>query len=560
MLKIASNENNSALHGEVNKENLNECFVQFYFQCIIGNKNNYKSISNRYDELFQQAVINDDYKYVIKLYLQARDIHEGKGLCEITHLMLETITYYVYEKETLSKRVYFKILKNLVCFHKRKPRPYGSWKDLKYFIEIFLKPHNVFNSKYNFFKTTRREIAKEIIQKLYIVQMIKDRKNMSISKPISLCGKWLPRESSKKFGWLGKMIARQYHDTVFKLNNRSKDIFKQYRELIVRFNCYLDTTQIHMTIGEWGKINFHNVTSLTLLKSKQAFLNHKNFDKQDRRLCKNNIRIFLNEKLATCGSLQIDNNIMPHTLVRNAMMNPVDEEIKILNMQWNGIIDNLMENKNHFMKFCIPCIDVSPSMYQENPVPLHCAIGMGLLCTEVSHYNRAFTFSSNPTWFNFVHCDNFVDKVLQIKNEDWGSSTNIFSLFMKVLKACQEANVSNEHLKEHSLIIFSDIQFDAQGENCTLDNDNDIFKYIQKEYQKSGYDEIPFLIFWNLRKTTKLPTIETSKNMLKLSGNATTLLSVLMDTELEDIRHLSNWNLVKKILDNPRYNIVDHLL
>jgi hypothetical protein len=131
---------------------------------------------------------------------------------------------------------------------------------------------------------------------------------------------------------------------------------------------------------------------------------------------------------------------------------------------------------------------------------------------------------------------------------------------MKVLKACQEANVSNEHLKEHSLIIFSDMQFDAHGENCTLDNDNDIFKYIQKEYQKSGYDEIPFLIFWNLRKTTKLPTIETSKNMLKLSGNATTLLSVLMDTELEDIRHLSNWNLVKKILDNPRYNIVDHLL
>ena len=102
------------------------------------------------------------------------------------------------------------------------------------------------------------------------------------------------------------------------------------------------------------------------------------------------------------------------------------------------------------------------------------------------------------------------------------------------------------------------MQFDACDDNCALDND--VFKHIKTEYRNSGYDDIPFLIFWNLRKTDNFPSIETTPNMLKLSGNSASLLSILMDVELEELRRLSNWNIIQKILDNPRYNIVDHLL
>ena len=559
MLKNTTTENGSAAYNWVYKNNVQlsmvEDVVQFYFQCIIGNKNDYNMLCQKYDDLFYKSMKNNDFKYVIKLCLQTRDIQDGKGLYEITYSMLETIVYYAYETKCLSKKVVFKIFKNMVRQRKGKPRPYGSWKDMKYFLCTFLDPSK-FN--YKFTKKCRHEIAKELIRKTYVVQMIKDRKNMSVSKSISLCGKWLPRESSKKFGHIGKLIAKQYHDVVFKTRVPDTEKFKTYRELIVKFNKYLDTTQIHMNTGEWSLINFNNVTSLTLLKSKRAFLNHKNINSDDRYICKENLTRYLNHKLETCGYLQVGNEIMPHRLVKSVILNPDNEEIKLLNMQWNGIVEHLTKNKNHFMKYCIPCIDVSPSMCCDDAVPLHCAIGMGLLCADVSHYNKAFTFSSHPTWFDFDSSSTFVEKVNQIKNGGWGSSTNIYALFMNVLEACQQANVSNDHLKEHSLIIFSDMQFDACDDNYTLDND--VFKHIKVKYQKCGYDDIPFLIFWNLRTTDNFPSIESTPNMLKLSGNSVSLLSILMDVELKELRSLSNWNIIQKILDNPRYNIVDHLL
>jgi len=557
MLKTTTTENGSAAYNWVCNNSVQssmvENLVQFYFQCIIGNKNDYNILCQKYDDLFCQSMKNNNFKYVIKLCLQTRDIQDGKGLYEITYSMLETIVYHVYEKECLSKKVLFKILKNMVRERSGKPRPYGSWKDMKYFLCNFLDP---FNTKFKYTKTPRHEIAKELIRKTYVVQMIKDRKNMSVSKSISLCGKWLPRESSKKFGHIGKLIAKQYHDIVFRTRASDLEKFKTYRELIVKFNKYLDTTQIHMNSGEWGLINFNKVTSLTLLKSKRAFLNHKNIDSDDRYICKENLTRYLNHKLETGGYLQVGNEIMPHRLVKSVIMNPDSEEIKILNMQWNGIVEHLMKNKNHFMKYCIPCIDVSPSMCCEDAVPLHCAIGMGLLCADVSHYNKAFTFSSHPTWFEFDGSSTFVEKVRQIRNGEWGNSTNIYALFMKVLESCQQANVSNDLLKDHSLIIFSDMQFDA----CEDSLNNDVFKHIKSEYRNRGYDDIPFLIFWNLRKTDNFPSIETTPNMLKLSGNSASLLSILMNVELEELRTLSNWNLIQKILDNPRYNIVDHLI
>lgn len=560
---MTTTENGSAAYHWLDK-NMNESIVQFYFQCVIGNKNDHQSIVDKYDELFQRSLKyskqpeNFDkrfLKYMIKLCLQTRDIQYGKGLCKIAYLMLETIAYYVYEKKCISKKVFLKLLKTIVKEPKRKEKHYGSWKDLKYFLHIFLNPQE---SKYEFTRKSRYEIATQIINKIYIHQMIKDRKRMSVSKPISLCGKWLPRESSKKFGYIGRMIAKQYHNNVIMTRISNTEKFKKYRILIEKFNSYLDTTQTYMNQSQWSHIDFETVTNGTLLKYKKAFLNHKNIKTNDRQICKYNFTKFLNDKMNTTNVLRVTNNILPHDLVKQAIVSQNVEELNLLNMQWNGLVENLLKNKTHFMKFCIPCIDVSPSMYQNNATPLHSAIGMGLLCTEVSNYNKAFTFSTEPTWFNFNQASSFVDKVQKIKDGDWGSSTNIFALFMKILKACQERNISNEHLSEHSLIVFSDMQFDVCN-NATTEPYNDTFKQIRDEYQKYGYTNVPFLIFWNLRKTDNFPSIEKTPNMLKLSGSSASLLSILMDTRLQDLKQMSNWNIVQNILDNHRYNLLDHL-
>ena len=64
-------------------------------------------------------------------------------------------------------------------------------------------------------------------------------------------------------------------------------------------------------------------------------------------------------------------------------------------------------NEN-FLTHCIPCIDVSPSMYNTDVVPLISAIGMGMMAMECSTIKRAFTFSEKPQWISMKKMKHFV--------------------------------------------------------------------------------------------------------------------------------------------------------
>ena len=93
------------------------------------------------------------------------------------------------------------------------------------------------------------------------------------------------------------------------------------------------------------------------------------------------------------------------------------------------------------------------------------------------------------------------------------------------------------------------MQFDCHE----TENEDELFEVIRREYKSAGYDNIPFLIFWNLRSTNTFPTIEKTKNMIQLSGNSVCLLEIFLKTSLEDFKKLENWDLLKQILDNRRY-------
>ena len=108
-------------------------------------------------------------------------------------------------------------------------------------------------------------------------------------------------------------------------------------------------------------------------------------------------------------------------------------------------------------------------------------------------------------------------------------------------------------MKQYSLIIFSDMQFNC--DNFSNKPENKIFENIRQKYNQNGYTNIPFLIFWNLRQTDNFPTIENSTYSLKISGNSGSLLKIFMSLKLEDIKKINNWTLIKYILDNERYNI-----
>lgn len=544
------------------EEKLKEFFVQFYFQCVLSGNN--QELEEMFEFLLSESFeakkySNIDFKqYIIKLCLQNRDIKYGKGLTETTYMMLNTLTYYCYEKEMFPKDTIIKVLTGFVknkfnedsqCYE----HPYGSWKDIKYFLAHLCK-----NETYTYVNANKSSIVDEIIKKLYVPQMINDRKNMSVYRPISLCGKWLPRESGQ-FKQLSKKIAIHYYQEVFRDSGTNIKMYQHYRKLVSKFNHYLDTTQIHMAGKTWDHIDFEHVTSKTLLLNKKSFLNYKNIDEGHRHYCKYNFQHFISRKEKNGNYLKNDNTVMPHVLVRNVIQNlnsseNNDDALSLLNMQWNGLMKTLEDSQFIQDGLCYPCIDVSPSMMYDNSTPLHCAIGLGLACSHLYKHNRAFTFSSEPRWIQYTPQENFSDRVYKTMNSDWGSSTNIHKMFQKILETCLQKNEKGERVPQSELdktclIVFSDMQFDPHESHP----DDDLFDIIKKEYQDAGYERIPFLIFWNLRSTNTFPTIEKNQNMIQLSGNSVCLLEVFMKTKLEDFKKMESWDILKQILDNKRY-------
>lgn len=545
-----------------NEQKLKECFVQFYFQCVLSGNN--QELEEKFGLLLLESFEVKKYssidfpQYIIKLCIQNRDIKNGKGLTQTTHMMLNALTYYCYEKEMFPRDTIIMILTGFVknkfnedskCYE----HPYGSWKDIKYFLSYFCN-----NDSYTYVNANKSSIVDEIIKKLYVPQMINDRKNMSVYRPISLCGKWLPRESGQ-FKQLSKKIAIHYYQEVFRDSGTNIKMYQHYRKLVSKFNHYLDTTQIHMAGKTWDHIDFEHVTSKTLLLNKKSFLNYKNIDEGHRHYCKYNFQHFISRKEKNGNYLKNNNTVMPHVLVRNVIQNlnsseNNDDALSLLNMQWNGLMKTLEDSQFIQDGLCYPCIDVSPSMMYDNSIPLHCAIGLGLACSHLYKHNRAFTFSSEPRWIQYDPEENFIDRVYKTMNSEWGSTTNIHKMFQKILNTCLQKNekgkpVPQSELDKICLIVFSDMQFDPHES----EPNTDLFDVIKKEYQNAGYDNIPFLIFWNLRSTNTFPSIEKSQNMIQLSGNSVCLLEIFMKTKLEDLKQLETWDILKQILDDTRY-------
>jgi hypothetical protein len=531
---------------------IEESIVQLYFQSVLKSDKNYKDLGDRFYKLIYNNYEDNYYKYLLKLILHTRDVCEGKGMYQLTYVFLGEFLKYI--SITNNAKHYDDFIKVLSCMvndfelNGVKYQAYGSWKDMKYLLTYFRNN--------NIGKNTHYE---NIINKIIVPQMVKDCGIMiNNGGSISLCGKWLPRESSKKFGWLGKKIAVLYYNTVVgRINvgriNKTSVIFKYYREVISSLNSHLDTTQIHMAAKQWDKIQFNRVTAQTMLKSKNAFMNKNNIDEEHRHICKENLVNYIHDKCKQNEPLK-GQNIMPHQLVKSVLYGRNSKpELDIIELQWKGMMEQLQQNENNFMKNCIPCIDVSPSMYNSGTDPLLSAIGMGIACSEVSNIKRAFTFSEIPEYIYISQDNSFIEKVCTIRSAKWGATTNIFSMFEQMAKVCKENNVSNDEISKYSLIIFSDMQFNS----CCRTPEEDLFSRIQSMFQEYGYSNIPFLIFWNLRSTNNFPTIHNTPNCLKLSGNSVSLLKMFMNTDIETIKSMSNWNIIKMVLDKERYNIFE---
>ena len=177
-----------------------EQICQLYFQLVRSKEDKQiKKLKDLYRKNYEEG---DREKKILMLKILAntRDIDEGKGEYALSLELLDVLM-------DLDERVGLEMLKKFVGF-KSQDKPFGSWKDLKYFMNI------------------RKDRAVNCID-LYVEQMKMEEE----SKNNSLIWKWSPREKSRKFGWIFEEIAKCYFAEFGKYDWNSKGINKAKTQL-----------------------------------------------------------------------------------------------------------------------------------------------------------------------------------------------------------------------------------------------------------------------------------------------------------------------------------------
>ena len=544
---------------------------------------------------------------MFKLLAQTRDIVGGKGEYTLFYVMLfewakvdfrffeYTIETLVYDSHSVERGDNSNkdtddvddMNGETAVSQDKKMHPLGSWKDMKYLL-TYIKEQLVGVSKcvLGLGSGAESEANNQIYLKFVtkIVNFMNRQLSIDEAKlkngesTFSLVARWVPREKSKKFGWLYYYLAVNYsrheipsdasHPSYERAVNRA---FMIYRKVISSINKKLDTTQIKQCNGKWSEINFNNVTSITLHKQTKSFLNLKNNGKtnrcensEDRTECKYNYESFLKEVAE--GTKKIKGkrvsvvDFVKSAVDCNSKGSACDPSIVVaLNEQWKNN-STLNSNLGNF----IAMADVSGSMAADNSNPLYSAIGLSIRVAEKSILGpRVMTFSEHPTWIQLgTHdSDTFAKQVNKVLTSSWGMTTNFYLACDLIRETIEDNKLSREVAENLVLVVFSDMQMDSASPCMNnLSTQATLFENIKQMFEKMGqrmYGEpckAPHIIFWNLRKTTGFPSISTDQNVSMMSGYSPALLNVFCEKGVECLRQYTPWNTLIDSLKNKRYN------
>ena len=553
--------------------NCKEKIIQFNFQLTRTDKKGVDKLSIVLKELLHllsSQLNNNNNKseskeYLILLYkiiANTRDIIDGKGECLLTYMMIHT--WYDFFPDLA-----FHAIKCLVNFgDDSKTHQYGSWKDIKYFCDYCYKHNCNFNHPLI-------QYAINIVN----AQLKLDYTNLTFNVDnISLAGKWVPRESSERFGWMYKALACNYFPKYIEsayLSNeqtRYKSIFSailktkmEYRKLLSSLNKAIDTLQIKQCGKVWSEIEFKNVTSVSLSKQRKAFLNitKKGLPRcpldNDRIECSEHFNHHIQK--AVKGEIEIKgkrvglNDFTKQAIELNVPGHYQSEvEKNCLNSQWR---DNSTQTGP--LRKMIAMVDTSGSM---NGDPLYAAIALGIRVAEKSQLGkRVMTFDASPKWINLEDQPDFCSMVKTLQIAPWGMSTNFDSALKMILDVIVETKMEPEEVEGLTLAVFSDMQMDTA--DYSNKNTGVLYDRIKAKYAEAGmrvkgrpYNP-PHILFWNLRSTSGFPTLSSQPNVSMMSGFSPSLLNLFCELGIEALQKNDPWSNFLKSLENERYLVME---
>jgi hypothetical protein len=542
---------------------IQEQILQFSFQINRTNKYILQQLSNMLHQILsslkykidtgsmvEKEIARGQLSILYKMIGHTRDIINGKGEYTLSYMMVHTWYKFYPELALFALKCFFTL-------DNKHLHQYGSWKDFKYFCD--------------YCKENGHNIDSQLIK--YAISLIneqikKDYSNLDSNlNDISLAAKWAPREKSS-FSWLYEALSTQYFSEILATANtedrQRKAILKcktKYRKILSALNRKIDTTQIKQCEKVWQTIDFNNVTSVTLLKQKKAFLNIKKngevryLNDNDRIICAENFNSHIQK--AVRGDIEMKGKrIGMGDFTKQAielLYRGNQNEKDLLNSQWR---DNSSQNKA--LGKMIAMVDVSGSMDGD---PMNVAIALGIRIAEKSLLGkRIMTFSSKPTWVNLEQYDNFISQVEVIKKAEWGFNTNFYAALDLILSAIIESKMSPEDVQDLVLVILSDMQMD-DGDSS---NKQTLYEIMKAKYEMVGIRvngkpyKPPHILFWNLRSTIGFPTLSTQPNTSMISGYNPLILNSFYNEGLTALEACTPWSILVKSLENERYKIMEN--
>jgi hypothetical protein len=544
---------NGSLEYKWNITNSEEKITQLYFQLTTSSNINLINLQLIHKNLIYN-VSKDEKKILFKMLAHTRDIVMGKGIYGLSYMMLYNYAEYNFE-------LFQKMFNNFVGYNSDLMNPYGSWKDCKYLIDYCEK---------NYETTDTTMKIKNYVYTIITDQLNTDEKNLKENlNNISLLAKWVPREKSKYSKMFNELAI---FSAPFKLPNKDTESYKKavlklktnLRKRIASINKHLKTVQINQCAKNWKEIDFKkNVTSITMMKQKKAFLNIKkdgelrNND-EDRTTARNNLLSYL-EDVSNGKDKMKASNVSIYDYVQSALFTNDEDEENLINESWkeNG---KQISRLNNF----IAMVDTSGSMECDNCKPLYNALGLGIRVAEKSSLGkRILTFSANPTWVNLEDCDTFTEMVKKVKTAEWGMNTDFKKAMMMVLNAIKAVKMSPDEVENMVLAIFSDMQYDNNFQNA---DKLTMIDYLKKEYETAGLEihnipyKLPHILFWNLRSTNGFPYLNKHENISMMSGNSSSLLNKFATKGMNAVKDVTPWKMLHDQLNEDRYNILDEYI
>ena len=585
---------------------MQEKIVQFDFQCVRCDATKVAELSSSLDGLLsrlstetddpeRESARKDLLVTLFKLIGKTRDINGGKGEYTLSYMMLLT-WYNYYPRLSLNAFQMFVMDPKDMGISLPSHEPYGSWKDAKYFSKYIIDNGG----------TVNHEFIQNCIEGININLRLDDTLYNSASsadakKNLTLVSKWIPRESSKKFGFLYDALATNYFPNYMASANyvgmQHRELTKQkaldkcrtqYRMLCSKLNRHLDTVQIKQCGKNWASIDHAKTTSITMAKQRKAFLNKKESADPDRIECAENLRTYLESLKKEGKEVKGKHVALPdftkqaqalaqwkHDLGQGYYYVPKTEEADILNSQWR---DNSNKKNTNGLGPIVAMCDLSGSM---NGDPIHAAIALSCRVAEKSCLGRrVMTFSAEPAWINLDGKTDFTDMAMEIlqHSKSAGLNTNFYKALDLMLTAIEQNRVPPADVENMILAIFSDMQIDDclcfQSGSYTYnhteqDTKQAYYKWsVMHENIKQKYSDVgmrmygqplkpPHILFWNLRNTNGFPALSTEAGCSMMSGFDPTILNMFCEVGMDALKDMTPYKNLLKQLDNPRYSVME---